>query len=325
MKRRAFIAGIGSAAAWPVVARAQQAMPVIGFLGQWSLDDVQPVAAFKQGLKEVGYIEGKDVAIEYRWAQNKPERLPELAADLVRQKVTVIATPGSAPAALAAKNATATIPIVFSLGNDPVRLGLVANLNRPGGNVTGISAFGTQITGKRIDLLHALLPQAVRFAMLVNPKTQINAEQLIEDGQAAALTIGRLLEVLRASTDRDIDAVFESLTKDRVDALLVSPDPLFVSRRAEIITLAARRTVPAMYPFREDALADGLMSYGGDLPDQFRQTGIFTGRILKGEKPNDIPVERVTKFQFVINLQTAKALSLPFPPSLIAIADEVIE
>jgi putative ABC transport system substrate-binding protein len=195
--RRAFIGALGGAAVWPPVARGQQpAMPVIGFLGQWSLDDVQPVAAFKQGLKEAGYIDGENVAIEYRWAQHKPERLPELAADLVRQKVTVIATPGSAPAALAAKNATATIPIVFSLGSDPVRLGLVASLNRPGGNVTGISAFGTLTTGKRIELLHALLPQAVRFAMLVNPKTQINAEQLIEDGQTAALAIGRPLEVL---------------------------------------------------------------------------------------------------------------------------------
>jgi putative tryptophan/tyrosine transport system substrate-binding protein len=309
-----------------LVARGQQsAMPVVGFLGQWSLDDVQPVGAFKQGLKEAGYIEGKNVAIEYRWAQNKPERLPELAADLVRQKVTVIATPGSAPAALAAKNATATIPIVFSLGSDPVRLGLVASLNRPGGNVTGISGFSTLIAGKRIELLHALLPQAVRFAMLVNPKTHINAEQLIEDGQAAALAIGRPLEILRASADGDIDAAFESLTKDRVDALLVSPDPLFVSRRAEIIALAARRAVPAIYPFREDALAGGLMSYGGDLPDQFRRIGILTGRILKGEKPNDLPVVRETKFQFVINLQTAKALSLEFPPSLIVIADEVIE
>ena len=325
MKRRAFIAGLGGAAAWPVLALGQHAMPVIGFLSGSSLDDFKPaVAAFKQGLKGAGYIEGKNVVIEYRWAQNKIERLPELAADLVRQQVTVIVAPGSTPAALAAKNATSAIPIVFGIGGDPVRTGLVASLNRPGGNVTGISNFTTAMTGKRIELLHNSLPQAVRFAMLVNPNNQI-VEQIIEDGQAAAAAIGRPLEVLRANTEGDVDAVFESLRKDRVDALLISPDPLFFGRRAKIIELAAQGAVPTMYPFRDDAVAGGLMSYGADEADTFRQIGIQTALILKGQKPTELPVVRGTKFQFVINLQTAKALGLEIPPSLLARADEVIE
>jgi putative ABC transport system substrate-binding protein len=325
VKRRTFIATLGSAAAWPVVARGQQAMPVIGFLSGASLDDIKPtVAAFRQALKEAGYIEGKNVVIEYRWAQNKIERLPELAADLVRQQVTVVVAPGSTPAALAAKNATAAIPIVFGIGGDPVRIGLVASLNRPGGNVTGISNFTTAMAGKRIELLHNSLPQAARFAMLVNPKNQI-VEQMIEDGQAAAAAIGRPLEVLRANTEGDIDAVFESLTKDRVDALLISPDPLFFAPRAKIIALAARGVVPTMYPFRDDVLAGGLMSYGADEADTFRQIGIYTARVLKGEKPSDLPVVRGTKFQFVINLQTARALGIEIPPSVLARADEVIE
>jgi putative ABC transport system substrate-binding protein len=255
--RREFVAALGGAAAWPIVVRAQQAMPVIGFLSGASLDGMKPaIAAFRQGLKEAGYIEVKNVVIEYRSAQNKIERLPELAADLVRQQVTVIVAPGSTPAALAAKNATDAIPIVFGIGGDPVRIGLVASLNRPGGNVIGISNFTTAMTGKRIELLHNSLPQAARFAMLVNPKNQI-VEQMIEDGQTAAAAIGRPLEVLRTNTDGDIDAVFESLTKGRVDALLISPDPLFFARRAEIIAVAARGAVPTVYPFRDDVLAGG--------------------------------------------------------------------
>jgi putative ABC transport system substrate-binding protein len=326
MRRREFIALLGAAATWPLAARAQQpAMPVMGFLGQTSPDVFAPlVAAFREGLKESGHVEGQNLLIEYRWAQNQLDRLPELAADLVRRGVAVIATPASTPAALAAKGETSTIPIVFSMGGDPVRFGLVAALNRPGGNITGISSFDTLLAAKRLGLLHDLIPTATRVAVLVNPKTQI-AEQLIEDAQSAAKALGWPPQILTASTNDEITIAFERLTQNRPDALLVSPDPLFVDRRAQLIGLARTYRVPAIYPFRQDTEAGGLMSYGAGLPDLFRQTGVYTGRVLKGEKPSELPVMRATKFEMVINLKTAKALGLDIPPMLLAIADEVIE
>jgi putative ABC transport system substrate-binding protein len=325
-KRRDFITLIGCAAASPVVARAQQpAMPVIGFVHAASpAAYVDLMAAFRKGLSEAGYIEGQNVTVEYRWSEGQNQRLPALAAELVDRRVAVIVTPGSTAATLAAKGATATIPIVFTSAADPVKIGLVASLNRPGGNVTGISDIGVELGAKRVGLLHELLPQARRFAVLVNPTNPLITE-FVAEVQAAASALGREVEIITVSTNRDIDTAFAILAKSRADGFLLSTDALFVTRRVQLITLAARHAVPAMYFRREFAEAGGLMSYGSNLADQFRHNGIYAGRILKGENPADLPVQTPTKFELVINLQTAKTLGLEIPPTLLARADEVIE
>jgi putative tryptophan/tyrosine transport system substrate-binding protein len=324
MKRRDFIALIGGAAvAWPFVARAQQrALPVIGFV---FLGAPLPIAAksFAAGLAEQDYVEGRDVLIEYRFAQNDFSRLPELVADLVRRQVAVIFARDYA-AANAAKAATSSIPVVFWTGNDPVESGLVPRLNRPGGNLTGFTSLGIDLASKRLGLLRELLPQATRFAVLVNPKSRAS-EAIISDAQAAAASIGGQIEILNASTSREIDAAFADLSQKGADALLVSANIFLFSRRMQIVTLAALHRLPAMYPTRPIAVSGGLMSYGTDIADQHRQAGVYVGRILKGEKPADLPVQQATKFEFVINLKTAKALGLELPPLLLAIADEVIE
>jgi putative tryptophan/tyrosine transport system substrate-binding protein len=326
LKRRDFITLLGGAAvAWPLAARAQQpAMQVIGFLSGLS-----PAAgalflpAFRQGVRETGYVEGQNVAIEYRWAQDQHDRLPDLAADLVRRQVAVIAARDTV-SAIAAKAATTTVPIVFVTGGDPVRDGLVASLNRPGGNVTGITILSTELGTKRLGLLHELRPGAARIAVLVDPKWP-TTEGFVSEVRAAALVIGKQIEVLHASTGRDIDTVSASLAQKPVDALMVGPAPLFNYRRVQLVTLAAYHRVPAIYFQREAAEAGGLMSYGASVTDAYRQAGVYIGRILKGEKPADLPVMQSTKFEFVINLNTAKVFGFSFPPGLLAIADEVIE
>jgi putative tryptophan/tyrosine transport system substrate-binding protein len=325
MRRREFIVGLGAAAAIPLAVRAQQtAMPVVGFLRSGSPElNVHLVAAFRKGMGEIGYIEGRNVTVEYRWAHND-DQLTELAADLVRLRVNVIATPGSTTAAAAAKSATTTIPIVFSGGGDPVQTGLVASLNRPGGNVTGVSSMAGELGSKRGGLLQELVPRATRLAALVNPNNPL-AQAFVADIHAAAPAIGQQIEVFTASTSRDIDTAFAKLVEKQADALLVGPDALFVSLRVQIATLAARHAVPAIYPFRDDAEAGGLMSYGPSNTDLVRQAGMYTGRVLKGEKPADMPILRATKFELVINLKTAKALGLEIPPTFLARADEVIE
>jgi putative ABC transport system substrate-binding protein len=324
IKRRDFITLLGGAAAWPVAARAQQpTLPVIGYLSLGSPGQSDAVvAAFRKGLSEMGYVEGRNLAIEFRWAQNDFGRLPELAADLVRRRVAVIAAVGTA-GPLAAKALTGTIPIVFSIGYDPVQAGLVPSLNRPGGNTTGIAFMMLELGAKRLGLLHELLPSAQRFAVLVNPGNP-TAATMIPDLRAAA-AIGREIEVFYAGTSAEIDAAFATLVQKRADALLVSPQTLFANRRAQILGLAARRAVPAIYGNRADVEAGGLMSYGPILSDSFRQFGIYAGRILKGETPGELPVMRATKFELVINLQTAKLLGIEVPPTLLAIADDVIE
>jgi putative tryptophan/tyrosine transport system substrate-binding protein len=326
MRRREFIVGLGGAAVWPVVARAQQrAMPVIGFLGTGSPEPrAYLLSAFLKGLGETGYVEGQNVKIDYRWANNEYDRLPQFAADLVRRQVAVIATPFSTAAAAVAKAATTTVPIVFSIAGDPVQLGLVRSLNRPGGNITGVVNLNVELGPKRLQLLHELVPTATIFALMVNPNNPYTASS-ITDLEAAAAAIGRSIEVLTASTDREIDAVFASLIQNRADALLVSPDNLFSNRRVQITTLSARHAIPAIYAYREDAQAGGLMSYGADIPREYREVGIYVGRILKGEKPGDLPVLQPTKFEFVINLKTAKALGLTIPETLLATADQLIE
>jgi len=327
MRRREFISRIaGAALARPLAAGAQQsAMPVIGFLRPGLPEpNAHLVAAFRKGLGETGYVEGRNVVVEYRWAHNDDDRLPQLAADLVRLRVAVIVTPGSTAAAAAAKSATTTIPIVFSAGGDPVQTGLVASLNRPGGNVTGVSSMSGELGAKRLGLLQELVPRAARVAVIVNPNNPL-AEAFATDLRAAAAAIGRQIEVLNASTSHDIDTAFTMLVEKRADALLVGLDPLFVSRRMQLATLATRHAVPAIFPFREDAEAGGLMSYGPSNTDLVRQAGIYTGRVLKGEKPAEMPILRATKFDLVINLTTAKALGLIISPSLLVLADEVIE
>src|SRR5262245_40879134 len=327
MKRREFITLIGgAAAAWPFATRAQHAaMPTVGFLYAGSPEaNANLVAAFRKGLSESGYVEGHNVAIEYRWAHNDKNGLMELSADLVRCRVAVIATPSSILTTLAAKTATTLIPIVFSTGADPVQAGLVASLNRPGGNVTGITYMNVDLGTKRLGLLHELLPRAARFAVLVDPNSPV-AESIVTELQAAASTITRQIEVLAAGTNREIDAAFAGLARTRSDALLVSPLPLFYDRRVQILTLVARHAIPAIYPSREWAEVGGMISYGSSFADLWRQGGVYTGRILKGEKPADLPVLRATKFELVINLQTAKTLGIEVPPTLLARADEVIE
>jgi ABC-type uncharacterized transport system substrate-binding protein len=320
------IALIDGALAWPLATRAQQpTMPVIGFLYSGVPElSVGIVAAFRKGLAETGFVEGRNMAVEFRFAYNDTARLPELAADLVRHRVAVIATPGSTPAALAAKAATTSIPIIFSIGPDPVEIGLVASLSHPGGNATGVSSINAGLAAKRVGLMHELLPSARRFAVLVNPNNR-NAEPLVKDAQAAGLGIGGEMEILAVSTTRDIDAAFASLMQKPVDALVISPDPLLDNRRLQLVTLAAHQRLPAIYSFRENVEIGGLMSYGSSVADRDRQVGIYAGRVLKGEAPATLPVIRATKFEFVINLQTAKALGLIVPPTLLATADEAIE
>jgi putative ABC transport system substrate-binding protein len=327
MKRRQFITLLGGAAAWPFAARAQQpAMPVIGLLHPASPEAFAgPMAAFRKGLSDSGYVEGQTVAIEYRWAHNDNARLPELAADLVRRRVAVIATPlGTAPA-LVAKAATQSIPIVFGVGTDSVKAGLVASLNRPGGNVTGIGVLTSELSAKRLGLLHELMPRAARYALLVNPTNPVAAETAIKDAQSAAASIGRPVDIVTAVSHRDIETAFATLVEKRCDGLLVGADPLFNTRRIQLATLSVRHMLPAIYPVREFAEAGGLMSYGPDNADRHRLVGVYTARILKGEKPADLPVMQAVKFEFVINLPTARALGLEIPPTLLARADEVIE
>src|SRR6266545_3257117 len=325
MKRREFIALFGGAATWPIAARAQQRPPaVIGFLSSSALADrARYLPAFRQGIRETGYVEGQNVAIEYRWAQDQHDRLPDLAADLIRRQVTVIAAHDTL-SSIVAKAATTTIPIVFVSGGDPVKLGLVASLNRPGGNVTGVTFVIAELGAKQLGLLHELQPGAVRVGVLVDPNFPL-IESFVSDVQAAASSIRKQIEVLEAPTGRDIDTAFASLAQKPIDALLVGPSPLLNNRRVQLVTLAAYHRVPAIYSWREAAEAGGLMSYGTSLSDAYRRAGVYTGRILKGEKPADLPVIQSSKFEFVINLNTAKAFGLSFPPGLLAIADQVIE
>jgi putative tryptophan/tyrosine transport system substrate-binding protein len=328
MRRREFIAGLGSAATtWPLAARAQRpAMPVIGYLGPGSPEaSTNLLAAFRKGLSEVGYVEGRNVAIEFRWAHNENDRLPELAADLVRRGVQVIVTQVTTLAVSAAKAATTSIPVVFGIGADPVRAGLVASLNRPGGNVTGVTTMSLELMPKRLGLLQELLPKATRFAVLVNPTNRFGAEPATADARATAAATGRQVEVFGASSNGDIDAVFTALARNRAEAIAFTPDALFDDRRVHLATLAARHQLPALHWKREFAEVGGLMSYGSNVADVFRQTGNYAGRILNGEKPAELPVLRATKFEFVINLQTAKVIGIEIPPSLLALADEVIE
>ena len=327
MRRREFITLLGgSAAAWPLAARAQQpATPVVGFLHSGSPEsNVNRVAAFRKGLSEAGYVEGQNVTIEYRWAAGQDDRLADLAADLIRRWVAVIATPGSPSALLAAKAATTTIPIVFLIGRDPVALGLVASLNRPGGNATGVYLQLMELVAKGLGLLRELARGANRFVVLVNPNTAYT-DVVVKDLEASALALGLPIEFLRASTGREIDAAFANLVQKPGCALFVVTDAVFVSRRAQIVTLAARHALLAIYPTRDFAEIGGLMSYGPDLADAYHQTGVYVGRVLKGEKPADLPVVQPTKFELVINLNTARALGLTVPDRLLAVADEVIE
>jgi putative ABC transport system substrate-binding protein len=332
MSRRAFIFLLAGAAAaactyWPLAARAQQpsAMPVIGVLHAGSPEaNVGVMAAFRQGLAETGYVEGRNVALELRWAHNDPSRLPELAAELVRSRVAVIATPGTVVSTLAAKAATTTIPIVFNTGSDPVEVGLVASLNKPGGNITGVAYMNSELAGKRLGMLHELLPQAARFAVLVERNNPSN-DAVVADVRAAAASIGREIEVVAAASASDIIPAFTSLVQKRVDAVLTSPSQLLYDRRMQVLALAARHALPVIYPAREWAQAGGLMSYGSSFNEQNRQAGIYAGRVLKGEKPANLPILRATRFELVINMQIANALGIDVPASLLARADEVIE
>jgi putative ABC transport system substrate-binding protein len=327
MKRREFIRLLGGAAAmWPLAARAQRRpMPVVGFLNVASPGALrQQIAAFREGLKESGYVEGQNVAVEYRWAEGQYERLPELAADLVRQQVSVIVVGGGAQAELAVKAATTTIPIVFSAGGDPVRSGLVASLNQPSGNITGVYHFATGLEAKRLGLLHEMLPKATPIAVLINPNFA-DAENQLRDVQEAAARLGVQLVVVRANAESDFNAAFSTVVQQRSGALLVCASPFFNNRREQLVVLAARHALPTIYEWRDFAAAGGLMSYGTSLADAYRQVGVYAGQILKGAKPVDLPVVQSTRFELVINLSTAKALGIEVPPTLLARADEVIE
>jgi putative tryptophan/tyrosine transport system substrate-binding protein len=326
VRRREFIAGLG-AAAWVSPAPAQQsAVPVVGFVYAGSADtSAGYLTPFRKGLGETGYVEGQSVTVEYHWLDGQYDRLPALMADLVRRRVAVIATPINAPGAIAAKAATATIPIVFAVGADPVELGLVASLALPGGNATGINFFALEVNAKRLGLLYQLVPKAVRVAVLLNPSNATSAEVTLRSVQEAASVNGLQIQVINASTSREIDAAFATLARERPDALFVSGDAFFNTRRVQFATLATRDKIPAAYPEREYVEVGGLMSYGTSFADTFRQVGIYTGSILKGAKPANLPVVQSTKFEFVINLQTARALGIDVPPGVLSIADEVIE
>ena len=326
MQRRDFLGILGGAAAWPLTAWAQQPpMPVVGFIRDGSADaNAGFVAAFRKGLNEAGYVEAQNVTVEYHWLEGQIDRLPALMADLVRRRVAVIAAPGNEPA-VAAKAATATIPIVFAVGGDPVQMGLVASLARPGGNATGINFFNTEVTAKRLRLLHDLVPKAVRVAVLVNPANTLAAEATLRDVQQAASTLGLQIQILNVSTIGEIDATFANLGRERPDALFVTGDAFFTSRRGQFTTLMAVNKIPATYSQRDFVEAGGLMSYGTDIADAFHQVGVYIGSILKGAKPADLPVLQATKFEFAINLQTARALGIEVPSGVLSIADEVIE
>jgi putative ABC transport system substrate-binding protein len=326
MKRREFITLLGGAAAWPLAARAQQpAMPVVGFLHGGSAGTrTHFIAAFHQGLKETGHIEGQHIEIDYRWADDQSDRLAALAVDLVRRQVSVITACGGERDVFAAKAATSKIPIVFIVGGDPVKAGFVASLGRPGGNLTGVNMFSVELQAKRLGILHELIPPTMVIANLVDPNFP-PTEAAVAEMEAAARILGRQILVLRTSSESDIDAAFATILQVRAGALLVGPGPFFNTRRNQIVALAARHAIPAIYEFRDAAAIGGLVSYGTSLVDAYRLVGVYTGRILKGEKPADLPVVQPTKFELVINLKTAKALGLEVPPSLLAIADEVIE
>jgi len=328
MERREFITLLGGAAVtWPFAARAQQrALPLVGFIRDGSADaSARFAAAFRKGLNETGYVEGQNVTVEYHWLEGQYDQLPALLADLVRRQVAVIATPGHVPS-LAAKTATATIPIVFGVGGDPVQLGLVDSLPRPGHNVTGINFFVNEVAAKRLRLLHDLVPKAVRIAVFLNPANARVAEATLRDVREAAPTMGLQVQLtLNANTIGEIDAAFATLALERADALFVAPDAFFVSQRAQLAALTARHQIPAAYSVRDPVIAGGLMSYGSDLAEMFHQVGVYTGNVLKGAKPAELPVLQSTKFDFVINLKTARALGIEVPSALLTIADEVIE
>jgi len=326
MRRREFITLAGGAAAWPLAARAQQsAMPVVGFLGAPSAAPyARYVAAVHQGLKEVGYVEHQNVAMEYRWADSQYDRLPTLAADLVSRRVAVIIPIGGAPAAVAAKAATSTIPIVFNLGADPVGLNLVTNLSRPGGNITGIAMMIVEMETKRLELLHELVPASSSLAILLNPSSP-QAQTQEKQAQQAAQVVGRQVLVLKASTEQEIEGAFAALVRERAGGLLVGADTFFTSQAVLFVVLAAHHSIPTVYPFRSYVDAGGLMSYGSSLLDAYRQTGVYAGRVLKGEKPGDLPIARPTTFELIINLKIARALGIAIPTTLLGRADEVIE
>jgi putative tryptophan/tyrosine transport system substrate-binding protein len=329
LRRRQFLTLLGGAvAAWPVAVRGQQpAAPVIGMIRS-GLSETEPgsrMIAFRQGLNESGYVEGQNVTIESRWAEGPQDRYSDLVADLIRRKVSVIVTGANTPASLAAKAATSTIPIVFGVGQDPVKLGLVASLARPGGNATGVNFFIAELAAKRLGLLHEMVPGMTRVAVLVNPANAASAESTVKDVQAATPALGLQIQIFNASTSREIDTALTNLVREQIDALFVGPDPFFNSRRVHLAVLAARLAIPATYAGRDYAEAGGLMSYGSNLADTYRQIGAYVGRILKGAKPADLPVVQTSKLELVINAQTARTLGLDLPPTLLARADEVIE
>ena len=328
MQRRTFITLLGgAAAAWPLAARAQQtSIPIVGFVDAGSaVASAHYATAFRQGLNEAGYTDGRNVTVEYHWLEGRYDRMPGMIADLVSRRVAVIATPASIPASLAAKAATSTIPIVFGVGEDPVKLGLVANLARPGGNATGVNFFSAESVPKRLGLLRDLVPGAKRFAAIINPSNVATAEITSKEVQKTTGAFGLQVQILNATGRDEIDAAFAAISRERAESLFVAPDGFFVSRRVQFATLAARNGIPAAYPSRLYAEVGGLMSYGADPADSFRQVGIYVGKILNGAKPADLPIMQTTKFEFVLNLQTAKAFGLDVPSGLLLAADEVIE
>jgi putative ABC transport system substrate-binding protein len=324
IRRREFVVALGSAAMWPLAARAQQTMPLIGFVGA-SARDENRVTAFRRGLHEAGYDEGRNVAIEYRWAEGQIERAPKLMVDLVARQVTVIVAAGSTPVALAAKAATSTIPIVFNMGGDPVKFGLVTSLNRPGGNVTGVSFLVNLMASKRLELLHQIVPAAAPIAYLVNPSSWTAADSERAEVEEAARALGHPLLTLSARTESDVEQAYANLVREQARALIIQGDPFFFDRRQQLATLAARHAIPVVYPLREYVATRGLMSYGTSFAAANRQTGLYVGKILKGSQPADLPVIQSTQFELVLNLTTAKALGLTIPDKLLALADEVIE